>query len=183
MIRFLPNILTLIRLLLVFPIVLALLNQEYLLVLILFCIAALTDLLDGLIARKFNYKTRFGSLLDPVADKCLILSISVMLWYSNLLPSWLILVVVLREIILVATICIYRIVYGPYQAKPLLLGKINTVLQLILIIMILLSKVIGFPLLNIIVYCFFIILIFSSILSAGQYIVLGLQRHWQAINK
>jgi len=183
LIRFLPNLLTLIRLFLVVPIVLALLNRYYLLVLILFCIAALTDLLDGLIARKFDYKTRFGSLLDPIADKCLILSISVMLWYSNLLPWWLILVVVLRELILVTTICVYRIVYGPYQAKPLLLGKINTVLQLILIIIILLNELMGFPLLNIFVFYFFIILIVSSILSVGQYIVLGLQRYWQVLQK
>lgn len=180
MIRFLPNFLTLVRLLLIIPIVYALLRYEYLLVLILFFIAAVTDLLDGLIARTFDFKTKFGSLLDPLADKCLILSISFTLWYLNLLPGLLIGVLMTRECLLVGTIFIYRLVYGPYHPEPLMLGKINTVLQLTLIILILINQLVMLSFVNTIINYFFVILIISSVLSVMQYIVLGLNRHWRA---
>ena len=73
------------RLLLIVPILWGLFYSQFFMVLVLYVIAAVTDCLDGLIARTFDYQTRFGALLDPIADKCLIVSTSIMLWYINLL--------------------------------------------------------------------------------------------------
>ena len=169
------------RLLHIVPILLGLFYSQFFMVLVLYVIAAVTDCLDGLIARKFDYQTRFGALLDPIADKCLIASTSIMLWYINLLPWWVLSVVVLRDLLLISAIGIYRLVYGPYQAKPLLLGKINTVVQLILIIVVIVKQLISSQLMNEVMFSFFILLVISSILSGIRYIVLGLQRHWRAL--
>lgn len=169
------------RLLLIIPILWGLFYSQFFVVLVLYVIASITDFLDGLIARRFDYQTRFGALLDPIADKCLILSTSIMLWYINLLPWWVFFVVMLRDLLLISAIGVYRLLYGPYQAKPLLLGKINTAVQLILIIVLIINQLISNQVMNEIVFSFFILLVISSILSGIQYISLGLQRHWLSL--
>ena len=102
MLKHVPNILTVIRFILV-PFILVLIFQEqYLPAVIVITISGLTDILDGTIARKYNYITDFGKLVDPLADKVTQISILVSLAIKNFIPLWMLVIVFLKEIVMIA---------------------------------------------------------------------------------
>ncbi len=126
-----PNVLTLIRLFLV-PVFLALLSQHrFGYALYVFCVAGLTDALDGTIARWFDLRTEIGALLDPFADKLLLLSAFVGLTVENAIPGWLLGVVITRDIVIVFGYLLL-IFYTDERVPvhPSYLGKAATCLQL-----------------------------------------------------
>lgn len=140
----LPNTLTLTRIILTFPIVFLLLKQSFLLAFILFLIAGITDGLDGFIAKKFKYQTQLGSILDPLADKLLLVSSFLALFIVGLIPWWLLITIVIRDIIIIAgTVGFYYA--GGLKQKRLLtpsnLSKLNTVLQISLVALLMISQV------------------------------------------
>ena len=102
MIKHIPNILTIIRFIFIPSIVLALVYDNYLLALILFTLSSLTDILDGKIARKYNAISDFGKLMDPLADKLTQLSVLLTLAIKNVIPWWIVLVLVLKETVMIA---------------------------------------------------------------------------------
>lgn len=102
MIKHIPNILTIVRFIFIPLIVIALALDNYLLALILFTISAITDVLDGIIARKYNVISDFGKLMDPLADKCTQLSVLLTLTIKGVIPFWIIVVLILKESILIA---------------------------------------------------------------------------------
>jgi len=128
----LPNFLTLIRIVAI-PFFLVLLSLNlYLEALIVFVLSALTDGLDGAIARMAKQETALGARLDPVADKLLVMTSFVMLGVIGGIPLWLVVLVVSRDlIILLGYATIYLLVEERLEAKPTLMGKANTVLQLV----------------------------------------------------
>ena len=97
MVQIIPNAITSLRLLLAIPIWISIYQGNELLALILFVIAGLSDGLDGYLARKFKWESEFGKLLDPLADKCLILSTLLALAFAGLLPIWLVSILLLRD--------------------------------------------------------------------------------------
>ena len=102
MLKYVPNILTVIRFILV-PFILVLIFQEqYLAAVIVITISGLTDILDGTIARKYNYITDFGKLVDPLANKVTQISILVSLAIKNIIPLWILIIVFLKEILMIA---------------------------------------------------------------------------------
>lgn len=109
----------------------------------LFVIAALTDALDGWIARNRNQVSTLGSILDPFADKLLILSVIVALQvsphYLYKLPDWVFLVIIFRDGLMIATILIFLIMKEPLKIKPNQLGKVTTVLQMVTVGLLLLE--------------------------------------------
>ena len=102
MIKHIPNILTVIRFIFIPSIVLALVYDNYLLALILFTLSSLTDVLDGKIARKYNAISDFGKLMDPLADKLTQLSILLTLAIKNVIPWWIVVILVLKETVMIA---------------------------------------------------------------------------------
>ena len=102
MIKHIPNILTIIRFIFIPLIVIALGLNEYLIALILFTLSAITDVLDGIIARKYNVVSDFGKLMDPLADKCTQLSVLLTLTIKNVIPIWIIIILILKESIMIA---------------------------------------------------------------------------------
>ena len=101
MLKYVPNILTVIRFILV-PFILVLIFQEqYLAAVVVITISGLTDILDGTIARKYNYITDFGKLVDPLADKVTQISILVSLAIKNIIPLWILIIVFLKEILMI----------------------------------------------------------------------------------
>ncbi len=102
MLKHVPNILTIIRFLLIPFIVICLFTEQYVLTFILVALSAFTDAADGFIARKFNLISNFGKLMDPLADKLTLISILTSLVLLKLLPFWILLVVVIKEFVLVA---------------------------------------------------------------------------------
>ena len=109
MLKFIPNILTIIRFLMIPIIIFSVINGDYLVAFILFTISGITDIADGFIARKFNLISNFGKLMDPLADKLTQVSMLAILVLQNIIPIWILVIVVLKEFIMV---CGASFLYG-----------------------------------------------------------------------
>lgn len=138
MLKNVPNILTVIRFLLIPLIVLYIFSGNYILAFIFFTISGLTDIADGFIARKFNLISNFGKLMDPLADKLTQISTLASLVITNIIPIWILLIVLLKEfIMIVGASFLYGkdvVVYSKWY------GKLATVLFYIAIVVSLLLK-------------------------------------------
>jgi cardiolipin synthase len=128
-----PNILTLIRILLTPVLVILLLRDMFHLALLVFFVAGLSDGLDGLIARLFNQRTKLGAYLDPAADKLLLTSAFVSLAVLNVIPGWLAVIVIARDVIIVMGLAILTLTEKRYEIKPTLVSKCTTTIQLIIV--------------------------------------------------
>ena len=133
----LPNLITIFRIALAPVLILLLKEQEYAASLAVFALAGVSDGLDGLIAKRFNFVSRLGSILDPLADKILLVSSYVMLTFLDHLPFWLMLTVAFRDLLIIGGYLVYTSMVGPVQMRPSWLSKINTFMQITLVIVIL----------------------------------------------
>lgn len=129
----LPNIISTIRILLVPPVVLTMLEQRWDVALPLFLIAGLSDGLDGFLARRYHWTSRLGAILDPIGDKLLMVSSYLVLGWLEILPVWLVALVILRDVVIMAGTLVYRFFIGIVEFEPILLSKINTVCQILLV--------------------------------------------------
>jgi cardiolipin synthase (CMP-forming) len=128
----LPNLITIARILLVPVIVWAIASGEMLFAFLLFLAAGVSDAVDGFLAKRLGMASEFGSYLDPLADKALIVSIYVSLGISGALPRWLVILVVSRDIMIIAAVMLSWLVDKPVTVKPLTVSKANTAAQIIL---------------------------------------------------
>lgn len=135
----LPNLLTLLRLALVLPIAGLLLSDRHGQALVLFAVAGGSDALDGFLARRFGWTSRFGSLFDPLADKLLLVTSFICLTITQVLPLWLTLVVFLRDLVILLGAGLFRVIAGPADFSPSRLGKLTTLLQMLLVVCLLLE--------------------------------------------
>ncbi|MFO7764542.1 MAG: CDP-alcohol phosphatidyltransferase family protein [Wenzhouxiangellaceae bacterium] len=131
-IRDLPNILTVARMLLVAPLVYLLLSERYLAALVLAVVSGISDWLDGALARRFDWQSKFGGVLDPVADKMLMIAVYAALAWMGELPAWLFGLVVLRDVVIVAGGLVYHHWIEPFKAEPTRFSKFNTLCQVLL---------------------------------------------------
>lgn len=129
----LPNIISTLRILLVPPVVLTMLEQRWGVALPLFLIAGLSDGLDGFLARRYHWTSRLGAILDPIGDKLLMVSSYLVLGWLAILPLWLVVLVILRDVIIMTGTVIYRYFIGIVEFEPILLSKINTICQILLV--------------------------------------------------
>ena len=127
-----PNIITVARILSVPLIVWLIITGQMKLAFIAFIIAGISDGADGFIAKKFNQKTELGAYLDPIADKALLVSIYVSLGFLGDLPSWLVIMVVSRDILIIGAVLLSWMMDKPMTMSPLMVSKINTTVQIIL---------------------------------------------------
>ena len=138
MLKHVPNILTIIRLLLIPFIVIYIFTGNYILAFIFFTISGITDIADGFIARKFNLVSNFGKLMDPLADKLTQIATLASLVFVNIIPIWILLIVFLKEFIM---ICGASFLYGKdVVVYSKWYGKLATVLFYIAIVISLLLK-------------------------------------------
>lgn len=129
-----PNALTLLRLGLIIPFVLYLLNHQYIVAFYVFILAGITDSLDGWLARHFHWQSFFGSFIDPLADKLLVASSFISLALLGSLPWWLVILVFLRDFtISMGVVAWYWFIQRKLDFEPTLLSKLNTLLQLVLV--------------------------------------------------
>lgn len=133
----LPNLISFARICLVPAIVWVLLIDEFLLGFILFSIAGASDFIDGWLARFQKLQTVFGAYLDPVADKLLMTSAYLVLTFLGQIPLWLTILVVLRDVFIVMMIAIARLKHQQIKMSPLMISKLNTFLQIALVITVL----------------------------------------------
>jgi cardiolipin synthase len=97
--------------------------------------AGLSDALDGLIAKRFGWQSRLGSLLDPIADKLMLGLAMLGLAWVGMLPAWLVGLVLVRDAVIVAGAAAWWRLAGPYDGRPSLLGKLTTALQIALVLL------------------------------------------------
>jgi cardiolipin synthase len=128
----LANALTIFRLCLVPVVIVAIGQGEWPLAFVAFVAAGVTDAVDGWVARRFDQRTELGSYLDPLADKALLVSIYITLAVQGLLPSWLAVLVVSRDVMIVGAVILAWIMDRPVEINPLRLSKLNTLGQITL---------------------------------------------------
>ena len=134
-----PNILTVVRILLTPLFVIFLLRDMFSFALLVFSIAAISDGLDGLLAKYFNQYTVLGAYLDPIADKLLLVSAFVSLAVLEIIPPWLTVIVISRDILIITGISIFAITDIHIEMKPSLVSKCTTVAQMFTIFLTLLN--------------------------------------------
>ena len=126
-----PNLITLARILLVPIVVWAIATPGAMwIAFVLFLVAGVSDAIDGYLAKRFQMTSVLGAYLDPLADKALIVSIYLTLGINNLIPRWLVILVVSRDILIVGGIMLAWVIGNPLKIKPLLVSKLNTVAQI-----------------------------------------------------
>ena len=127
-----PNSITLARIVTVPFIVWLILREEMTLAFIFFLLGGVSDALDGLIAKQFDLVTKLGKYLDPLADKILLVSIYITLGIKGDLPSWLVILVVSRDFLIVGGILFSYLLETRLTIAPLMISKINTFCQILL---------------------------------------------------
>jgi cardiolipin synthase (CMP-forming) len=128
--RFIPNALCILRMLLVVPVAWLLLRSEFWLTLWVFAFAAFTDGLDGFLAKRCGWTSELGKILDPLADKILLVGVFITLAATGLVPAWLAAVAVSRDVIISAGAITYNSLYGNPQGNPTWISKLNTLCQI-----------------------------------------------------
>ena len=126
-----PNLITLARILLVPIVVWTIASGAMLAAFVLFVLAGVSDAVDGFLAKRFHMTTVLGAYLDPLADKALIVSIYLTLGINGEIPRWLVILVVSRDILIVGGIMLSWLMGSPLKIKPLLVSKLNTVVQIV----------------------------------------------------
>lgn len=177
--RWIPNALTFLRMLLIIPFAAALLAAQYRLALAIFFIAAATDAFDGFLARQYNWKTRLGAVADPLADKALLITAYLMLTLTGVLPMWLFVLVLGRDLLIVAGGLAFHYGVGRFEMEPSLPGKLNTLVQ-ILVVLAIIILLAGLPMQPWVLDVGIVLVTASTVFSGGHYLVVWSARAWRA---
>jgi cardiolipin synthase len=164
-----PNLITLARILLVPVLVWAITSGEMWLAFLLFVAAGISDAVDGFLAKRFGMASELGAYLDPLADKALIVSIYVSLGVAGAIPPWLVILVVSRDMMIVAAVMLSWIVGRPMAIKPLRVSKLNTVAQIVLAALVLGMRAFGFEMEMLLNLAMAIVAVLT-LLSVGFYV-------------
>jgi cardiolipin synthase len=128
-----PNLITLTRLMSVPLMIWLIVSERFGAAFCVFAGAGVSDALDGFIAKRFDCRTRLGALLDPAADKALLSSVFVSLGIAELLPNWLVILVVFRDVTIIGGFILLQNIAAPRNFDPLYISKINTLVQISLV--------------------------------------------------
>ncbi len=178
-----PNVITLMRVLLVVPIAWLLWGGRYPEALLLVAVAGLSDAVDGALARRFEWRSEFGALLDPLADKAMVMALFVVLTMQGQLPLWLAVVVVTRDAVILAGAGAYRLLFGKLVMAPTLVSKANTAVQVV-VLLLMLFALCGFGAASEIAamladpLCFYLVALLS-VLSGLDYVVTWSLKTWR----
>ena len=176
-----PNLISWLRIGLTLPIVWLLFTDQFIAAMILFAIAGLSDALDGFLAKHYRWQSRLGSILDPLADKCLLLAIFLSLTWLGLLPSWLLWSVLARDVLIVSGGLLYHHYLGQFDLMPLWSSKINTLLQISLALMVISQQYLMLPQLAVMIDVGIWLVLASVINSGTEYSVIWGLRAWRTI--
>ncbi|MEM7083611.1 MAG: CDP-diacylglycerol--glycerol-3-phosphate 3-phosphatidyltransferase [Pseudomonadota bacterium] len=145
MLKHIPNLLCVARIFLVLPLLMLMLEGEYFWAFVIFAVAGITDGLDGFLARRFNWRSQLGAILDPIADKFLMVSVFLVLAATDMVPVWLALLVIGRDLLIVTGVVCYRTLIGPVAADASMVSKFNTLVQLVFVLAVLANAGTGVP--------------------------------------
>ncbi|MBI5262828.1 MAG: CDP-alcohol phosphatidyltransferase family protein [Bradyrhizobium sp.] len=139
-----PNIITLGRIMLVPIVVWAIVSSQMEVAFAVFVVAGVSDAVDGFLAKRFNMASELGALLDPLADKALLVSIYMALGIWGAIPRWIVILVVSRDIMIVTAVIVSWLFDKPIPMRPLMVSKLNTVAQVAFAALVLASLAFGF---------------------------------------
>ena len=128
-----PNILTVLRILVTPLFVIFLIRNQHGYALLVFAFAGVSDGLDGLIARWLNQRSDLGAVLDPIADKLLLTAAYITLGILKDIPGWLAVLVISRDVLIVTGIAVLTFANIPFDIRPSLVSKWTTVFQILMI--------------------------------------------------
>ena len=165
------------RIALVWPIVVAMQQGRMLLAVALFTVAAISDGLDGFLAKRFNWTSQLGKFLDPLADKLLLVAAFITASWIGLVPVWLAAAAIARDVMIGFGAVIFRLWFGPLQGRPTVVSKINTLLQLSTLLGSLLSAAVGWPPADFIHALAWLTLL-TTIASGADYLLRFIIRAW-----
>lgn len=163
-----PNLISIFRILLVPPVMWLIHQQQFTAALVLFLMAGLSDGVDGYLAKHYGWTSRVGTILDPLADKLLLMGSYFMLWWVDMLPLWLMAAIIARDVVIVCGALAFHWVIGSYEMEPTLISKINTGAQILLVLAVLSNTLtdISHPVLN----GFALLVLTTTILSGVDYV-------------
>jgi len=176
--RWVPNAICVLRMLLVIPLVLLLLERSYMAALAVLVVAGLSDGLDGFLAKRFDWRTRLGGLLDPAADKLLLVSAFCALTYIDLTPFGLTAFVIGRDVLIVAGAVTYQLLIAPVRGEPAAISKLNTACQLGFVFFTITNAAFGLPS-KIALLLLGAAVIFTSLVSGLNYVLRWTVRAWR----
>jgi len=176
--RFLPNAICIVRILLVGPLVWLIAEERYATALAVLIVAGASDGLDGYLAKTFDWRTRLGSLLDPAADKLLLVSVFLALTYDGLVPVSVTAVVVARDVIIVLGAICYQLLIAPVKGEPAAISKLNTACQLAFVFFTLTNAALAWPP-RVSLLMLGASVVFTSIVSGLNYVLRWSTRAWR----
>jgi cardiolipin synthase len=143
--NWIPNAISMLRIALVVPVLWLILQGEFGWALLLFWIAGFSDGLDGYLAARFNWQSRTGALLDPIADKLLVAGMFITLTYTQHIPIGLTALVLFRDVVIIGGAVAYNYLIKPVEGEPTRISKINTVMLLLFLLFVLSQAAFGWP--------------------------------------
>ncbi|MBT3967726.1 MAG: CDP-alcohol phosphatidyltransferase family protein [Gammaproteobacteria bacterium] len=167
--RDIPNLITLLRMIMVLPIIWLLAHGYFVESLYLFALAGMSDGLDGFLAKRMGWQSRLGSILDPLADKMLLVSTTIMLAWVGLIPLWLVAVIVLRDLLIVVGGTLYHYRIGAYDMTPSIVSKINTFTQISYVLGVIMVEAAGWSVaaeMEVVTY----VVLTTTLLSGADYV-------------
>jgi cardiolipin synthase len=179
-VRNIPNILTGVRILLVVPLIYVLHQEEYFFSLWIILIAGASDGLDGFLAKRYQWQSRLGSILDPIADKLLLISSYIVLALLGHLPYWLMLLVFGRDLVIMLGVLAYHLFIDSLEMEPALLSRLNTLCQILLIVAIIINQLSGFTISQAVDWLVYLVAL-TTILSGMQYSWHWGRKAWQMV--
>ena len=168
---FIPNLLSIIRIVLVYPILYNIFLGNFIVSIIYFVIASVTDALDGFLARKMDWQTQLGKILDPVADKLLLSGTIFILWLNDYIPFYIFIIFISRDIAILIGAAIKMSLIESATPLPNFLGKFTTILQIVYIAFIYLKEIMNFEfsLISLDVFIVFITVLSLIVYSANWF--------------
>ena len=180
MLRHLPNFICVLRMLLTVPTVVAISRGDHGEALGFFVIAALSDGLDGYLAKRNGWTSRLGTILDPLADKLLLVAVFMTCVWQGLVPAWLAVAVIARDLMIIGGAIICRLWFGAVEGQPTVLSKVNTALQITVVVAALLAALTGQP--SAVFIETLAIATFATTLASGTvYFAIFFRRGWRQL--
>ena len=171
----LPNYLSMLRIALVVPIAWLLWSHQIMSAFWLMLFAGFTDALDGFLARRYSWQTDLGSMLDPLADKFLVAAMYLVFTLQGLIPTWLVVLILSRDVLILLAVGAYRGIFGDLTVNPSLLSKANTAVQILVVLLLMVSQMpigpLGADLLTHLQNLGFPLLTLLCVASGGHYLL------------
>ena len=147
------------------------------LALALFAVAAVSDGLDGYLAKRFNWTSELGKILDPLADKLLLVSVFIVGAWNGLVPAWLAAAAIARDVMIGLGALAFRSWFGPLRGRPTIISKINTLMQLSYLLGVMTEAAIGLPPREMLA-ALAVVAFITTVLSGIDYIYAFTRRAW-----